>query len=102
VSDEVAGSTLDPSAPGTLLPDSGKDEQPITATQRNSAHQDSDGDSENSIAHLFFPQGFKPLKASSAKKCDSQKRRVNLKRRSNPYSKSAFVFDFSSSYSNFV
>ena len=60
MSDEVAGSSLDPSAPvpsqGTLLPDSGTEEQPITATQRNSAHQDSDGDSENSIAHLFFPQ----------------------------------------------
>ena len=60
VSDEVAGSSLDPSAPvpsqGTLLPDSGKDEQPITAAPRNSAHQDSDGDSENCIAHLFFPQ----------------------------------------------
>ena len=58
VSDEVAGSSLDPSAPepsqGTLLPDSGKDEQPITAGQRNSAHQDSDGNSENCIAHFFY------------------------------------------------
>jgi hypothetical protein len=35
VSDEVAGSTLDPStpgpSPGILLPDSGMDEQPVTA-----------------------------------------------------------------------
>jgi len=57
VSDEVEGSSSDPSAPGpshgTLLPDSGKDEQPITVAHRNSAHQDSDGNSENSIAHFF-------------------------------------------------
>ena len=95
MSDEVAGSTLDPStpgpSPGILLPDSGMDEQPVTAAQRISAHQDSDGDSENSIAHLFFSQGFKPLKTSSAKKCDSQKRRINLKRRNNPYPKSPFL-----------
>ena len=72
MSDEVAGSSLDPSVPkpsqGTLLPDSGTGEQPIAAAQRNSAHQDSDGDSENSIVHLFFSTGFQTFKNKQCKK----------------------------------
>lgn len=86
-SDEVPTSSLEPSAPGPspgiLLPENGMDDQSIKAVQRNTAHQDSDGESENGLAHSFFPQGFKPLKTSIAKKSDSQKCRLSRKRRSN-------------------
>lgn len=72
---------MEPSAPGPsqggrqgiLLTDNGMDDESITAAQRNISHEDSEEESENGLAYLFFPQGFKLLKTSSAKKCESEK-----------------------------
>lgn len=74
VFDEVATSSFEPSARGPsqrgrqriLLTDNGMDDESMTAAQRNIAHEDSEEESENGLAHLFFPQGFKEMRVRKA------------------------------------
>lgn len=77
-----------------VLPPSGK-----PAASGSAPQEDSDnGDDE--LLRLFCPKGFKPMKTSSTKK-DKEKRPKRGKKPANPYSKSAFVFDFSDNDSDF-